>query len=91
MCIRDRMAPRPLYIASAVEDRWADPHGEFLAAKHAAPVYELLKAGTLPADDQPPIDKPAHGTIGYHIRSGKHDVTPFDWKAYLDFADKHFK
>ena len=85
------MAPRPLYIASAVEDRWADPQGEFLAAKHAAPVYELLKAGTLPADDQPPIDKPAHGTIGYHIRSGKHDVTPFDWKAYLDFADKHFK
>jgi hypothetical protein len=85
------VAPRPLYIASAEQDRWADPRGEFLSAKHAAPVYELLQAGTLPAKDLPPIDKPVHGVIGYHIRSGKHDVTPFDWKAYLDFADKHFK
>ena len=84
------VAPRPLYIASAVQDGWADPRGEFLAAKHAAPVYELLGAGTFPTKDIPPVDKPVRGAIGYHIRSGKHDVTPFDWKAYLDFADKHF-
>jgi len=83
------MAPRPLYIASAEGDRWADPHGEFLSAKHAAPVYELLGAGTLPTKTHPAIDKPVHGRIGYHIRSGKHNVTAFDWKAYLDFADKH--
>jgi hypothetical protein len=85
------MAPRPLYIASAVEDRWADPKGEFLSALHAAPVYELLGAGAFPAKEQPAIDQPVHGVIGYHIRSGKHDVTSFDWKAYLDFADKHLK
>jgi hypothetical protein len=38
----------------------------------------------------PPVDQPAMFTIGYHIRSGEHDVTEFDWKAYLDFADKHW-
>lgn len=85
------IAPRPIYIASAEQDRWADPKGEFLSALHAAPVYELLGAGSFPAQKLPPIDKPVHGIIGYHIRTGKHDVTPFDWKAYLDFADKHLK
>ena len=85
------IAPRPVYVASAQEDQWADPRGEFLSAKHAGPVYKLLDAEPLPVEDMPPVSQPAMGTVAYHIRPGKHAVTDYDWDRYMDFADKHFK
>jgi len=84
------MAPRPVYIASAEQDRWADPRGEFLSGKHASPVYRLFGKRGLGASDMPDINEPIMNTIGYHIRSGKHDVTDFDWQCYMDIAEKHF-
>jgi hypothetical protein len=85
------MAPRPVYVASAEEDKWADPRGEFLSAKHAGPVYKLLGKEPLPVEDMPAVSQPAMGTVAYHIRPGKHDVTNYDWDRYMDFADKHLK
>lgn len=84
------VAPRPVYVASAAEDNWADPRGEFLAAKAAEPVYKLLGKGGLGVDDMPAADTPVGESIGYHLRSGGHDVVEYDWTQYLNFADKHF-
>jgi hypothetical protein len=83
------IAPRPVYVASAAGDRWADPKGEFLSARYADPVFQMLGTAGLPTQTMPEVDEPVHGQIGYHIRTGKHDVKEFDWQQYLDFADKH--
>lgn len=85
------IAPRPVYVASATEDRWADPKGEFLAAKAAEPIYQLFGKVGLGVAEQPAADKPVGNFINYHLRTGKHDITEYDWEQYLNFADRHFK
>lgn len=85
------MAPRPLYVASAIDDAWADPKGEFLSAKNAEPVYALFDKKGLGITEMPPVNQPAGTTIRYHIRTGGHGITLYDWQQYLAFADHQFK
>jgi hypothetical protein len=84
-------APRPLYVASAEEDQWADPKGEFLAAAAASQVYELLGRKGVGTAQMPPVNQPVGETVCYHVRTGKHDITAYDWQQYLDFAGRHFR
>jgi hypothetical protein len=85
------IAPRPLYIASAQEDKWADPKGEFLSGKYAQAVYSLFNKVGVGVEEWPDVNTPVGDFIGYHVRTGKHDVTAYDWHQYLSFATRHFR
>lgn len=85
------IAPRPLYVASAEDDKWADPRGEYLSAWYAGAVYQLYGLKGLASENMPEVNQPILNDIGYHIRTGGHDVTDFDWESWMDFADIHFK
>jgi hypothetical protein len=84
------IAPRPLYVASAADDLGSDPKAEFLSAVSASRVYQLLGKKGMGTNQMPAVDQPVMHDIGYHIRTGKHDVTEFDWDQYLNFADLHW-
>ena len=85
------IAPRLVCIGSATEDHQAGPYGEYCTARHASPAWTVVYGGRgfvsdgFPAPDTPQQD----GDISYHIRTGTHDLTPYDWGVYMDFADKH--
>ena len=86
------IAPRLLAIASASDDAWAGPEGEFQTGLLASPAWALYgkrglvaNGGRFPGADRPLQD----GCISYHMRTGEHNLTPYDWNRYMDFADAH--
>lgn len=86
------IAPRPVYVASGVDDGWADPRGEYLAAYHAGPVYRLFGKRGLPSEESPSLDTAViESDVGYHVRTGGHSVEVYDWRRFMDFADVHLR
>ncbi|MDF2960738.1 MAG: acetyl xylan esterase [Paenibacillus sp.] len=84
------IAPRPLYVASATGDQWADPESEFLSLAASERVYRLYGLQGLGTASFPQPESPVHGhKMGYHLRAGKHDLQEYDWKCFLDFADNN--
>jgi len=84
------IAPRPLYVASAEGDLNSDPAGEFLSAASVGRVYALFGKKGLGTERMPSANEPIMHDVGYHIRTGKPDVTEFDWDQYIAFANLHW-
>lgn len=85
-------APRPVYVNGGKSDQWSDPKGEFLSMLAAGPVYKLLGAKDLGVTEVPEFDKPiTTGSLAFHYHSAGHTAVPADWKAFLDFAERHYK
>jgi pimeloyl-ACP methyl ester carboxylesterase len=86
------IAPRGVYMASADEDLWADPKGEYASLIAAAPVFKLLGKESITNPEMPPLNHPrVVGQTGYHIRTGGHGLGQQDWDWFLDFADTLLK
>jgi hypothetical protein len=83
------VAPRALYVASADEDLWADPRGEFLSLAASSPVFALWGDPPILADQMPALETPlVAGRRAYHLRRGTHNLTPYDWQRFADFGDR---
>jgi predicted MPP superfamily phosphohydrolase len=83
------IAPRAVYVASADEDLWSDPRGEFLSLAASSPVFALWGDPAIRAEDMPPLERPlVSGRRAYHVRRGTHNLTPYDWARFADFADR---
>ena len=69
------IAPRRVYVASAMEDAWADPIAEQTGAQAARAVYEKLGL--------------SKNHVGSHMRPGVHALSRSDWQRYMDYAKKY--
>ena len=85
------IAPRPLFVASAHDDPYSDPEGEFLSANAASPVYRLFGKEGLPADAQYQVDRLEGQTLRYFVRPGGHDILLGDWQRYIQFANEQLE
>lgn len=86
------IAPRLLYVASAEDDMWSDPQGAWNGLMHATNAFELYGLEVIPySDKQPEVNTPVWTeTMGYHVRTGWHDMQAEDWAYYLEYMDTYF-
>ena len=85
------IAPRLLYITSGTRDDYADPQGEYLAARAASKAWTLFGSKGLPDTGFPQPGRLIGHAVGYHLQEGGHDcISQETWNVLLEFAEKHF-
>ncbi len=83
------MAPRAVVVASASEDTWSDPEGEYLGLAYASPVFALWGLAPVPLTGMPAVGASVFvAPRGYHLRAGTHALTQLDWDRFVDVADR---
>jgi hypothetical protein len=85
-------APRAVYVASAMEDLWSDPKGEYLSLKLASRIYGQFYGQQPELPEEFEFIPHFHhaGKMGYHLRDGKHNLIGEDWEKFLDFVAFQF-
>lgn len=86
------IAPRLLYVASAEDDMWSDPQGAWNSLMQATNAFALYGFKVIEySESQPEVDTAVWTeSMGYHVRSGWHDMQADDWEFYLDYMDTYF-
>jgi hypothetical protein len=82
------VAPRKVYVSTAIDDEYVHVLSEYLAYITAGEVWSKYQGhtGFIHADRAPVVgDKFHNGDIGYSLRAGGHDFTPLDWTNFLEF------
>lgn len=69
-CLLAAIAPRPLLLTYALDDRWSNPEGMVQCAWAAGEVYRFLGVPE---------------NLAFHLRQGDHAHAPADWDVLLDF------
>ena len=91
------VAPRALLL-ECYHKKWFDPKGEWLSAKAASPVWELLTGKGLGGCVRTPTEWPepysdvmVQPPFGYVRRTECHGLSCYDWKWAMSFTDMVYK
>jgi len=84
------VAPRHVYVASALYDDWADPDSELLSCVAATPAYEAQGCAGLVCGGYPETcEALQEGNIGYHRSNSYHFLSRHDWNNYMKYINRH--
>lgn len=83
------VAPRAIYFASAREDRWSDPKGEYLSMQLGSRIFTEIygEKVSFPTEFESLKDPVLQPFAGYHIREDEHNLTLEDWNHFMDFVE----